>query len=40
MSDKIKFAPCSIKQQLVLQDNETTVLLVGGGAGKICPFDK
>ena len=25
------FRPCSIKQQMILQDMETDVLLVGGG---------
>lgn len=33
MTERIRFSPCSRKQQMVLQDNETDVLLVGGGAG-------
>lgn len=33
MADRVKFAPCSRKQQQVLKDNKTDVLLVGGGAG-------
>lgn len=28
-----KFGPCSIKQQIVLQDMDTDLLLIGGGAG-------
>jgi hypothetical protein len=33
MNDLAKpvFAPCSEKQRLVLQDNETDILLIGGG---------
>ncbi|MGZ8888036.1 MAG: phage terminase large subunit [Halobacteriota archaeon] len=27
------FGPCSLKQQLILQDNTTDVILMGGGAG-------
>lgn len=27
------FGPCSLKQQLILQDDETDILLCGGGAG-------
>jgi predicted phage terminase large subunit-like protein len=30
---QLVFGPCSIKQQLILQDNSTDVLLCGGGAG-------
>lgn len=26
--------PCSLKQQMVLQDDQTDLLLIGGGAGK------
>ena len=33
MTDQVVFAPCSLKQQLVLTDTTTDVLLVGGGAG-------
>ena len=34
MQEKKIFGPCSEKQRMVLQDNTTDVLLVGGGAGK------
>lgn len=33
MSEQLQFSPCSIKQQLILLDNETDILLCGGGAG-------
>lgn len=31
--DKKTYGPCSIKQQIILQDNTTDVILMGGGAG-------
>lgn len=33
MSDQLVFAPCSLKQQLILLDDTTDILLCGGGAG-------
>ena len=37
--ERLHFGPCSEKQRLVLQDNETDLLITGGGAGKRhCPF--
>ncbi len=40
MSDEeqIVIGPASLKQQMVLQDDQSDILLVGGGAGKLyCP---
>ena len=39
MTKKLKsYGPRSEKQRLILQDNTTDVILMGGGAGKIhCP---
>ena len=34
LTEKVVFGPCSEKQRLVLQDDTTDLLLVGGGAGK------
>lgn len=31
--DRLVFGPCSLKQQLILQDDTTDILLCGGGAG-------
>lgn len=31
--ERLHFGPCSEKQRLVLQDNETDLLITGGGAG-------
>ena len=36
--ERLRFSPCSIKQKLILQDVTTDVILIGGGAGKICPY--
>jgi predicted phage terminase large subunit-like protein len=33
MDDQLIFGPCSLKQQMILQDNSTDILLCGGGAG-------
>lgn len=33
MDEQLVFAPCSIKQQLILLDDTTDILLCGGGAG-------
>lgn len=30
MSEQLQFSPCSLKQQLILLDNETDILLCGG----------
>jgi len=31
--ERVKFQPCSEKQRLILMDNTTDVILIGGGAG-------
>lgn len=33
MTDRRVFGPCSLKQQMILQDHSTDILLCGGGAG-------
>jgi len=33
--ERVVFAPCSLKQKLILQDVTTDVILIGGGAGKL-----
>ena len=33
MAEQITFGPCSENQRILLMDNETDVIVTGGGAG-------